>query len=136
MNKKNIIFICIAVAIIVIIAFVLYFVFNNKTNDKTDKITLIQYDSDFNVKETFELTNNKQIEEINNICENISLEQDDTTPYLAIRNDVKLDLGNGKSFIIQLNLSEYCYYEDLNSNTKLVIKMPQGLLEKINEILK
>ncbi|MBQ2937474.1 MAG: hypothetical protein IJE05_01100 [Clostridia bacterium] len=133
MSKKNIIFICISVAIIFIIAFVLYFIFNNKTNDK---ITLIQYDSDFNVKETFELTNNKQIKEINNICENISLEQDDTTPYLAIRNDVKLDLGNGKFFTIQLNLSEYCYYEDLNSNTKLVIKMPERLLEKVNEILK
>ena len=37
--------------------------------------------------------------------------------------------------MIQLTLTEYCYYEDANSNTKLVIKMPEGLLEKVNNIL-
>ena len=75
------------------------------------------------------------MKEIKEICDNPSLEQDDTTPYLAIRNDVKLDLGNEKFFMIQLDLEEYCYYEDAASNTKLVIKMPEGLLEKVNEIL-
>ena len=37
--------------------------------------------------------------------------------------------------MIQQDLNEYCYYEDANSNTKLVIKMPEGLLEKVNNIL-
>ena len=37
--------------------------------------------------------------------------------------------------MIQLDLPEYCYYEDADSNTKLVIKMPEGLLEKVNQIL-
>ena len=37
--------------------------------------------------------------------------------------------------MIQLGLDKYCYYEDANTDTQLVIKMPEGLLEKINDIL-
>lgn len=138
MNKKTIIYIASAVGVVLIIAFAIYFVVktNNSGNlDSEQKIIITKYDDNFEVEETIEITNKKQIKEINKICEKPSLEQDDTSTYLAIRNDVKLDLGNEKFFMLQLDIPEYCYYEDANSNTKLVIKMPEGLLEKVNGIL-
>lgn len=138
MSKRNIIFICIAVAVVIVIAFVVYFAVSSNKNDSTEnveKITLTKYNDNFEVEKTIEITNKKQLKELKNLCNNPSLEQDDTTPYLAIKNDVKLDLGNGKYIMIQLDLEDYCYYEDSSSNTKLVIKMPDGLLEKVNSII-
>ena len=139
MNKRTIIYIACAVAIALIIAFAIYFAINANKSENTEneqKIVITKYNSSSKVEKNIELTDQKQIKEINKICENPSLEQDDTTPRLWIKEDVKLDLGNGKTFIIQLDLIEYCLYEDINSNMKLVIKMPEGLLEKVNEILK
>ena len=138
MSKRNIIFICIAVAVVIVITFAVYFIVTgtkNNTTENLDKITLIKYDENFNVEKTIEITNKKQMKEIKELCDNPSLEQDDNTLYRAIRNDLKLDLGNERFFMIQLDLEEYCYYEDASSNTKLVIKMPEGLLEKVNGIL-
>ena len=138
MKKRTIIYIACAVAIDLIIAFAVYFAINaNKSGnpENEQKVVITKYNDNFEVEKTIEVTDKKQIEEINKICENPSLEQDDTSPYLAIKNDIKIDLGNGKFFMIQEDLNEYCYYEDATSNTKLVIKMPEGLLEKVNTIL-
>ena len=139
MKKRTIIYIACIVAVALIIAFAVYFTINaNKTENPNDeqKIVITKYNDNFEVEKTVEITDKKEIKEINKICENLSLEQDDTSPYLAIRNDIKLDLGHGNFFMIQEDLNEYCYYENASSNTKLVIKMPQGLLEKVNEFLK
>lgn len=139
MNKKTVIYIACAVALVIAITLVLNFtVFNkntNNTNTNQNKINIVVYDENFNVAKTIEITNKKQMKEIEKICDNPSLEQDDLTPYLAIRNDVKVDLGNNRFFMIQLDLTEYCYYEDANSETKLVIKMPEGLLDKVNQLV-
>ena len=138
MKKRTIIYIACAVAIALIIAFAVYFAINANKNGKVEneqKIIIEKYDDNFDVEKTIEITDEKDLKEINKICKNPSLEQDDTTPYLAIRNEVKVDLGSGRFFMIQEDLNEYCYYEDTNSNTKLVIKMPEGLLEKVNNIL-
>lgn len=138
MKKRTIIYIACAVAIALIIAFAVYFAINaNKSGnaENEQKIIIEKYDDNFNIEKTIEITDKNQIKEINKICKNPSLEQDDTSPYLAIRNDIKVDLGNGGFFMIQEDLNEYCYYEDANSNTKLVIKIPEGLLEKVNGIL-
>ena len=141
MKKRTIIYIACAVAIALIIAFAVYFTITankpgNLEVEAETKIIIEKYDENFNIERTIEITDTKQIKELEKICENPSLEQDDTSPYLAIRNDIKMDLGNGKFFMIQEDLNEYCYYEDASSNTKLVIKMPEGLLEKVNDILK
>ena len=135
MKKRTIIYIACGVAIALIIAFAVYFIvkFNKSNNLNTEqKIIITKYNEKFEVEKTFEITDKAEIKEINKICKNLSLEQD---KQYAIRNDIKLDLGNGKFFMIQEDFTEYCYYEDTNSNTKLVIKMPQELLEKINNLL-
>jgi len=138
MKKRTIIYIACVVAIALIIAFAVYFVVTAKKSENSEnepKIVITKYNDNFEAEKTVEITDKKQIKEINEICENPSLEQDDTTPYLAIRNDIKVDLGNGKFFMIQEDLNEYCYYEDASSNTKLVIKMPSGLIEQLNKII-
>lgn len=139
MKNKTIIYIACIVAIALTIAFAIYFVVTaNKggNSESKEKIVITKYDENFEVEKEVEITNKKQIKEINKICENPSLEQDDVTVSLGIGRDVKVDLGNGKLFFVQLDLPiNYCYYEDANSNTKLVIKMPEGLLEKVNIIL-
>ena len=138
MNKKTIIYIACAVAITLIIAVAIYFIVTankSKNSEVEPKIILTKYNENFETEKTIEITNKKQMQEINKICKNPSLEQNEETQSYIIINDVKLDLGNGKFFMIQLDLKEYCYYEDANSNTKLVIKMPAGLLEKVNNIL-
>jgi hypothetical protein len=139
MNKKTLIYIACAVAVVLITAFTIYFILtsnNPKSLESEPKIIITKYNENFETEKVVEITDKKQMQEINKICENPSLKQDDTSPYLAIRNDVKVDLENGKFFMIQLTLTEYCYYEDANSNIKLVIKMPKGLIEKVNEVLK
>lgn len=139
MNKKTIIYIVCAVVLVIAIALILYFTVFNKnisnTNEDQNKINIIIYDENFDVAKTIEITNKKQRKEIEKICDNPSLEQDEDSPYLAIKNDLKIDFDNGRFFMIQLNLPEYCYYEDANSDTKLVIKMPEGLLDKVNELI-
>ncbi len=136
MSKRNIIFICVAVAVVIAIALIIYFVVANKSNNTSDdtKIIIEKYENS-ELAKTIEITDKKTTNELNTICNNISLEQDENTESLAIRNDVKLDLRNGKVFFIQLDLPEYCYMEDSSSNTKLVIKTPAGLLDSINSIL-
>lgn len=139
MNKKTVVYIACAVVLVIAIALILYFTVFNKnisnTNEDQNKINIIIYDENFDVAKTIEITNKKQRKEIEKICDNPSLEQDEDSPYLAIKNDLKIDFDNGKFFMIQLNLPEYCYYEDANSDTKLVIKMPEGLLDKVNELI-
>lgn len=138
MKKRTIIYIACGIAIALIIALAVYFVITankSKNIENEPKIVITKFNDSFEVEKIIEITDNKQVKELKNLYENPSLEQDDTTPYLAIKNDIKVDLGNNKFFMIQEDLEEYCYYEDANSNTKLVIKMPEGLLEKATNLL-
>lgn len=139
MNKRTIIYIACGVAVALIIAFAVYFaIIANKSGniENEQKILITKYNNNSEAEKVVEITDKKQIEEINKICENPSLEQDDISKSIGISKEVKVDLGNGKIFTIQLDLPvNYCYYEDANSNTKLVIKMPEGLVEKVNSVL-
>lgn len=137
MNKRTIIYICCAIAVVLVIAFAIYFIVtaNKSENTNEEKITIIQYGEDLNVAKTIDITNKKQLKQLKNICQNPSLEQNEETSQIGIKNDVKVDLNNGVFFMIQLNYDKYCYYEDTNTGTQLIIKMPEGLLETVNEIL-
>ena len=135
MSKRNIIFICVAVAVVIALAFIIFFVVRANVNTTGEKIVIEKYDENFNVEKTIEITSKKQIKQLKDICENPSLEQDDNTRSYGIRKDVLINLENGKIITVQLDLPQYCYYEDTNTETSLVIKMPEGLLEKVNNIL-
>lgn len=138
MKKRTIIYISCVVAVALIIAFAVYFIIRaNKSENQNveQKIVIEKFNEDLEVEKTIETLDKTKIEEINKMLENSLSEQDNTIQNIWIKEDIKLDLGNEKHLIIQLDLEEYCYYEDANSNTKLVIKMPEGLLEKVNNIL-
>lgn len=140
MNKKLITYIICGVLVAIIIGVSIYFII--KTNNKVDsdnvystqKVIIQKYENDGTVK-SIEVTKKKHIKELIQICDNVSLEQDETSKYLAIKNDIKVDLDNGVLFYIQLELTDYCYIENTNSNIKAVIKMPQGLYEYVQNVL-
>ena len=138
MSKKTVIYIACAVAVVLIIAIAVYFGATSKKSEvlsQEQKIVITRYDEDFKVDKTIDVTDKKTVKEIEKISKNISLEQDEEAQYYAIRNDIKVDLGNDKFFMIQTDFDEYCYYEDSNSDTRLIIKTPEGLLDIINKIL-
>ena len=140
MNKKLIIYISCGILLAIIIGVALYFIIrsNNRVDSdnvySTQKVIIEKYENDGTTK-TIEVTKKKQVKELIEICDNVSLEQDETSKYLAIKNDIKIDLNNGVLFYIQLELTDYCYIENTNSNIKAVIKMPQGLYEYVQSIL-
>ena len=87
MNKKNIIIIsCAVIAVAVIIAIILVLALSSKKGN----VKIEVYDANFQLSKTIELKKSKQIKELEEICNNVSTEQDDLTPYLGIRNDIKL----------------------------------------------
>lgn len=141
MNKKVIIYISCGIVIALILGISIYFILRNNFSNvldnvyNTKKVVVEKYEDDGTTK-AIEITKTNEIKKLTEICNNISLEQDDTSAHLAIKNDVKIDLNNGIIFFIQLDLDDYCYMENENSNINAVIKMPEGLLGYINEILK
>ncbi len=130
MSKKNIMLICVAIAIIIAIVIIIWFASSSKNEES---ITLTIYDENFDTEKVIQIKNKKQIKELKNIFNNCSLEQDETTPYLAIKNDIKVEVEKDKFFIIQLDLDEYCYYENNETNTALTIKMPDRLFQIVND---
>lgn len=140
MKKKLIIYISCGVLAAIILGVSLFFILrNNKSTHSdniysTEKIMIERYEEDGTSK-TIEITKKKDIKELTKICDNVSLEQDETSESLAIRNDVKIDLNNGIIFFIQLDLNDYCYMENNNSNVQAVIKMPSGLLDYVKNAL-
>lgn len=132
MNKKNIIIIsCVAIAVAIIIAIILVLALSSKKS----KIKIEVYDANFQLSKTIELKKSKQIKELEKICNNVSTEQDDLTPYLGIRNDIKLIFENGTYFVLQKDLKDYCYYVNTKENIECTIKMPEGLYDTIKNIL-
>lgn len=138
MKKNKLLFIIIGIVLAVaIIGVTIYFIIANKepvtiNNTVTETITIENLAEG---NKTIEISKKKEIEQLKEIYSKISLEQDETSKYLAIKNDIKIDLNNGILFYLDNNLDDYCYYEDSNTNTKFVIKMPEGLLDFVNSAL-
>lgn len=139
MNKKTIIYISIAVGAVILIAVGIFLIFTltSNTNEdyKTKKVTIQNFDENFEVDKTIEITDKNKIKQLREICNGISLEKDNTTETLAIRNDVKINLNNGVVLYIQLDYDKYCFIENSNKNIRQIITMPEGLFEYVNNIL-
>ena len=135
MNKKNIIIICSVIAIIIISIVISFSILKSKSKNETIKgtVKIIQYGENLEETKSIEVKNKQQIKELKEIYNNCMLEQDETSKYLGIKNDIKVELEDGKFFMIQANLKDYCYYENEETNQKFTIKMPDGLLQIVNE---
>ena len=144
MKNKIIIYALCGVLIAIILGISIYLIMSNNkmkntynTNDisgEISKITIIKKQEDKNDK-TIEITEKNKIEELAKICNNVSLEQDEISKYLAIKKDVKIDLNNGLIFYIQLSLDDYCNIGHTETHIDKMIKMPNGLMEYIETIL-
>ena len=114
MNKKNIIIICSVIAIIIISIVISFSILKSKSKNETIKgtVKIIQYGENLEETKSIEVKNKQQIKELKEIYNNCMLEQDETSKYLGIKNDIKVELEDGKFFMIQANLKDYCYYEN------------------------
>ena len=110
-------------------------ILKSKSKNETIKgtVKIIQYGENLEETKSIEVKNKQQIKELKEIYNNCMLEQDETSKYLGIKNDIKVELEDGKFFMIQANLKDYCYYENEETNQKFTIKMPDGLLQIVNE---
>lgn len=133
MNKKNIIIICSIIVIIIISIVILFSISKSKDGTTKENVKIIQYGENLEETKSVEIKNKQQIKELKAIYNNCVLDQDETSKYLGIKNDIKVELEDGKFFMIQANLKDYCYYENEEANQKLTIKMPDGLLQIVNE---
>ena len=138
--KKNTIIYVVAgvVALIIIVISICLAVSNNsnKSNNRyaTKNIKIEKYNESGEVEKVVEIKKRKDINELLEICKNISLEQDETSKYLGIKTDVKIDLQNGVELYLQNEIKDYCFYK--TDDVNCTIKMPEGLLDYVNNKLK
>lgn len=138
MSKKNVIYMICVIVLVLIIAIAVYFAtVSNKANklEVKDKIIIEQYDENFEINKTIEVTDKKQIENLKELYNNCSLAQEEEFKNIGIRNDIKIKIEDGKYFILQTELDDYCYYENSETNTNLTIRMPNDLLQIVNYYL-
>lgn len=137
-SKKIMIYMVCVIVLVLIIAIAVYFAtVTNKANklEVKDKIIIEQYDENFEINKTIEVTDKKQIENLKELYNNCSLAQEEEFKNIGIRNDIKVKIEDGKYFILQTELDDYCYYENFETNTNLTIRMPNDLLQIVNSYL-
>lgn len=137
MKKTTIIYIVSITIAVIIISIGVYFTFqknNNKNEYETKNITIKKYNGNDEIEKTVEIKNKKDINELLEICNNISLEQDETTKGFGIKIDIEVDLQNGIKLYLQDGLDKYCAYNSKDIN--YTIKMPAGLVDFVNNALK
>lgn len=139
MKKNTIIYIITVIICIAVIACAIVLaITSRKNNNDNDNIKIIKYiknkeTSELDIEKEVEIKKKKDINTLLEICNNLSLEQDDTTKGLGIRTDIEINLQNGIKLYIQTDLDDYCAY--VSNDIKCTIKMPNELLDFVNATL-
>lgn len=139
MSKKNIILIiCIAIAIAIVICALLMVLLpkNSGKQSGTVVMKIIKYDENMEIKKEIDVTRDEEVKQLMEACNEERLDKGEVAQNLAIRNDIKVDLLNGTYFMIQQDVEDYCFYKNTNTNKKMIVKMPAGLIEYIDSNLK
>ena len=55
-------------------------------------------------------------------------------PTNSKKTDVKINLQNGVELYLQDEIKDYCFYK--TDDVKCTIKMPEGLVDFVNDVLK
>ena len=130
MKKSTIIYIVAIVISVLVIGLAIGFAIaskKNKNNDSAKNIKIIKYaQNQQNTEESviekeIELKKKKDINRLSEICNNI-------------RTDVEIDLQNGITLSLQNGLDDYCSYS--SNGVNVTIKMPEGLVDFVNDVLK
>ena len=131
MSKKNIIIIsCIAAVVVIAIVVTLILALSNKK-----KVKIEVYNDNFEIEKTIEVTDKKIIKNLYKIANDKRLHNAESSENVGIRNDVKVSFEDGRFLMIQFDLDEYCYYGNPNNDTKIIVNMPEGLLDIITNLL-
>ena len=126
MKKSTIIYIVsIIIAVIIISVGVCFAIINNKNKFATKNIT---------IEKTVEIKNKNDVNKLFEICDKISLDQDETTKNLGIKTNIVVNLQNGLTLSLQEGLDDYCFYK--TEDISCTIKTPEGLLDFVNNALK
>lgn len=139
MKKSTIIYIVTAIICICVIALAIILAVTSKENKDNNNIKIVKYTkneetSELEIEKEVEIKKSKDINTLLEICNNLSLEQDDTTKGLGIRTDIEVNLQNGIKLYLQADIEDYCAYASNDIN--YTIKMPNELLEFVNNALK
>ena len=122
MKKNTIIYVVVGVVALIIIALSIYLAVSNnsKSNNRyaTKNIKIEKYNESGEVEKVVEIKKRK----------------DETSKYLGIKTDVKIDLQNGVELYLQNEIKDYCFYK--TDDVNCTIKMPEGLLDYVNKKLK
>lgn len=137
MKKSTIIYIITAIICIAVIALAIVLAVTSKGN-KDNNIKIIKYikneeTSELEIEKEVEIKKKKDINTLLEICNNLSLEQDDTTKSLGIRTDIEVNLQNGIKLYLQTDLDDYCAY--VSNDINCTINMPNELLDFVNTAL-
>lgn len=138
MKKSTIIYIITAIICVAVIALAIILAITSREN-KSNNIRIVKYikneeTSELEIEKEVEIKKSKDINTLLEICNNLSLEQDDTTKGLGIRTDIEVNLQNGIKLYLQTDIEDYCAYASNDIN--YTIKMPNELLEFVNNALK
>lgn len=138
MKKSIIIYIITAIICVAVIALAIILAITSREN-KSNNIKIVKYikneeTSELEIEKEVEIKKSKDINTLLEICNNLSLEQDDTTKGLGIRTDIEVNLQNGIKLYLQTDIEDYCAYASNDIN--YTIKMPNELLEFVNNALK
>lgn len=138
MKKSTIIYIITAIICVAVIALAIILAITSREN-KSNNIKIVKYikneeTSELEIEKEVEIKKSKDINTLLEICNNLSLEQDDTTKGLGIRTDIEVNLQNGIKLYLQTDIEDYCAYASNDIN--YTIKMPNELLEFVNNALK
>ncbi|MGN1271506.1 MAG: hypothetical protein ACI4UX_06095 [Clostridia bacterium] len=135
MKKSTIIYIVsIIIAVIIISVGVCFAIINNKNKFATKNITIEKYNENNEIEKTVEIKNKNDVNKLFEICDKISLDQDETTKNLGIKTNIVVNLQNGLTLSLQEGLDDYCFYK--TEDISCTIKTPEGLLDFVNNALK
>lgn len=119
---------------VIIIAIGVYFALQKINKSATKNITIEKYNENNEIEKTVEIKNKNDVNKLFEICDKISLDQDETTENLWIKSDIVVNLQNGLTLFLQEGLDDYCFYK--TEDISCTIKTPEGLLDFVNNALK
>lgn len=134
MKKSTIIYMVSITIAVIIIAIGVYFALQKINKSATKNITIEKYNENNEIEKTVEIKNKNDVNKLFEICDKISLDQDETTENLWIKSDIVVNLQNGLTLFLQEGLDDYCFYK--TEDISCTIKTPEGLLDFVNNALK
>ena len=127
MSKRSIL-ICASAIVIILTIIIVCFILAGKKNNVKIEI----YDYNINLERTIEINNSKATKELNDFYKKAVAEENDEIQSYGIKQTIKIIFGDGRYFVIQPTITDYCFLANPNKNIEKNVTMPEGLLDLVN----